>query len=176
MAILTSLLWAAAAVAFIAMIIAWARGRVHDAEVAREAVEHYYQAAQQLIKDDKVSDDVVSFVEYLGSQAAHPDLARRFAFHVLRAEKRDRASESERVKRFERDLQGLSVPNKERFARVVACAMIASAASDPILSPLFRRFLMAFLSVSGRQEATVSVERANTVAFDLARGPYAAAA
>lgn len=160
---------AAAAAAW--LIVGWARCNAQDAASASLILDEQYQAANALIKDEATPDSIVRFVGFMSAQAAHPALARRFAWDLVRGRIRQQVTMSPHKAQLESDIRGLSPAGQGHFATVVSTSLVSSAASDPLLSRAYMLFIAVFLSSSGRlNDKSVSVDRAKTAAIDLAEG------
>lgn len=161
----------------LAILVVWMRSMAHDLASAGTLLDSHYEAAQELTRDPRTPDSVLKFIEFFAAQAGRPALARRVAIDMARGRVgADSEPKTERGRDFMRDLHALPQPLAAAFARMVTCGMLASAASDPIFSRVFANLLRLVLSAPDKVGNGPSVERANTVALDIARAHRHAAA
>lgn len=172
--ILSTVIALVASVLAVRFLIGWARCCAVDAKAAQDQVDVFYQAAQKLIKDPETPDSVITFVSLFAPQIARPKLARTAALHMARG--RVAVKPSPLAVQLGKDLKQMPAEQQQAFAQLMMSGMASSAASDPLLSRVYSWFITTFLSMSGRREDAPSVERANTLAMDVAQERNLAAA
>jgi len=150
--------------------VTWWTTQTKDRKAATTFLDLSYSATQLLIKDENVPESVINFTEFFWTLAGRPKLARGIAHHaIVRAFTAESPPLSDEGKALERDLSKLTEPQAEAFAEMIAFGSLASAAADPVFSTVFKNVLSIMLSRSGRKNDGPSVERANTLAVDIAR-------
>jgi hypothetical protein len=166
-----------ASITAFAILIVWLRAVARDVASASTLLDSHYEAAQILTRDPRTPESVLRFTVFFAAQAGRPALARRVALDMARGRVgADTEPQTERGRDLMRDLHELPKPLADAFAKMVTCGMLASAASDPIFSRIFANVLRLVLSSPDKVGNGPSVERANTVALDIARAHNAAVA
>jgi hypothetical protein len=163
--VLISLLALVAGLAITQLALWWSRCLTTDWRSAQRAIDEFYESAQRLLKDEATPQSVVEFVSFLSSRVGRPELARSFAYHLIRG--RVARNESAGGRRFVQEIAEMPQASRETFAALVLHGMVSSAAADMFLSRVYLFWVLQFLSANGRRDGKPSVDRASTVAMDV---------